>query len=222
MSVLSLPTPETPVPAAAFAAGSRRLALPGRAVDRATLAHHLAILPLSARTLALVTGNAPGERAADAALVRWVAARLRSIPARLVAGETAAHGYRHEALGLADLGPDPAPAGEEMLAALGAAARRLAAGRLLPEPAVAALLAALPEAAGPKASPAARHALEDASRLGFPAPLAALVELLGDRDAEDGALKEAAARLVSGGVRPGADALAGVVAVVREVALRSL
>lgn len=222
MSVLSLPTPDTPAAAPGFARGSRRLAAPGHPVDRATLAHHLAILPIPARTLALVTGNAPGERPSDAALVRWVAARLRSLSGRLAAGETAPAVYRHEVAGLAALGADPAPAGEEMLVGLAAAARRLAAGRLLPGPAVEAFSAALPPAPGGEPSPATRRALEDAAQAGFPVPVAALVEMLGDRDAEDGAVKEAALRLSAGGSRPGADALAGVVAVVREVALRSL
>jgi len=191
-------------------------------VDRAALAHHLAIFPIPARTLALVTGNAPGERASDAALVRWVAARLRALSGRLAAGETAPTVYRHEASGLAALGADPAPAGEEMLVGLAAAARRLAAGRFLPEPAVSAFAASLPAAAGSESSPATRRMIEDAAQAGFPLPVAALVELLGDPEAEDGAVKEAALRLSAGGNRPGADALAGVVAVVREVALRSL
>ncbi len=42
---------------------------------------------------------------------------------------------------------------------------------------------------------------------------------IGDPDAEDGALKEAAERRAAGGTRPGADALAGMVALVRDVAL---
>jgi len=222
VSVLSLPTPSSPAPASAFTDGSRKLAIPGRPVDRATLAHHLAVLPLPARTLSLVTGNAPDELPADAALVRWVAARLRALSTRLVAGETSGTLLRREAAGLAALGADPAPAGEDVLVGLVAAARRLAAWRLLPEPAVAALQTSLAGLAGPDAARPTARTLDDAARGGFPAAVATLVELLGDADAEDGALKEAAARLSAGGTRPGADALAGIVAIVRDVALGRL
>ncbi len=220
MSVLSLPTPATPAAATAFAPGSRKLALL-RPVDRPTLAHHVAILPLPARTLALVTGNAPGELPADAVLVRWVATRLGALSTRLVAGVNAAATFRREAVGLVALGPAPAPAGEEMLVGLAAAARRLAAGRLLPEPAVAAFQASLAGLVPSGSSPSTAKVLDDAARGGFPVPIAALAELLGDPEAEDGALKEAAFRLTAGGARPGADALAGIVAVAREVALGS-
>lgn len=222
MSVLSLPAPAVSTAAPAFAVGSRKIAAPGRPVDRSTLAHHLAILPLSARSLALVTGNAPGELPADAILVRWVAARLRSLSTRLVAGETERAVFRREAGGLAALGPDPAPAGEEMLVGLAAAARRLATWRLVPEAAVAAYQASLAGLSGPGAPPAASRALEDAVRGGFPAQVASLVELLGDPDVEDGALKEATLRLTVGGTRPGADGLAGIIALVRDVALGPL
>lgn len=219
MSVLSLPPPASPVDAGAFAPGARKLAVPGRPVDRAVLAHHLAVLPLPARTLALVTGNAPGELPADAVLVRWVATRLRALSANLVAGEPSPAAFRREAAGLAALGPDPAPAGEEMLVGLAAAARRLATWRLLPEAGLAALQAALATAGAGRDAVGAQRALDDAARGGFPGPVAALVELLGDAEAEDGALKEAALRLSAGGTRPGADTLAGIVAVVRDVAL---
>jgi hypothetical protein len=222
VSVLSLPTPAAPAAAPAFAHGARRLAAPGRPVDRATLAHHIAIVPIPARTLILVTGNGPGELPADGALARWISARLRSICARLVAGDASSLHFRQEALGLAALGPDPAPAGEEMLIGLGATARRLAAGRLLPEPAVAAFLASLGGIGGADMPKPILRALDDAARGGFPAPVAALAEILGDRDAEDGALKEATLRLTAGGTRPGADALAGMVALVRDVALGPL
>jgi hypothetical protein len=222
VSVLSLPAPTAPVTATTFARGSRRLGLPGRPVERATLAHHLAVLPIPARTLALVTGNAPDALPADGILVRWVATRIRSLSASLLAGEPSVPAFRQEAGGLLALGPDPAPAGEEMLVGLVAAALRLAAGRLLPEPAVSALQASLAGIAGTGGLGPAAWALEDASRGGFPAPVAALVELLGDVEAEDGALKESAVRMTSGGGRPGADPLAGIVAVVREVALGPL
>jgi hypothetical protein len=225
VSVLSLSVPASSAPpfaAPAFAHGARKLAAPGRPVDRATLAHHLAVLPLPARTLALVTGNAPGELPGDAALVRWIAVRLRALSTRLVAGETSGTVFRHEASGLTSLGPDPAPAGEEMLVGLAAAARRLATWRLLPEPAVATFQASLVGLAGADVPRSAARALDDAVRGGFPAPIAALVELLGDAEAEDGAMKEAALRLTAGGTRPGADALAGIVAIVRDVALGRL
>ncbi len=224
MSVLSLPTPTTVAAAAApaFAPGSRRLATPGRPVDRATLAHQLAVLPLPARTLALVTGNAPGEFPADAVLVRWVAARLRALSARLIAGESSGTVFRQEATGLASLGSGLAPAGEEMLVGLAAAARRLATGRLVPMPAVAAFQASLVGLSGTGAPPATSRALDDAVRGGFPARVAALVELLGDSEAEDGALRDATLRLTAGGTRPGADLLAGIVALVRDVALGPL
>lgn len=220
MSVLSLPVPP-PTAAPAFAPGTRRLAVPGGLADRATLAHHLAILPLPSRTLALVTGNAPGELPADAVLVRWVAARLRALSTRLAAGETSVVTYRREASGLANLGPAPAPAGEEILVGFVAAARRLSSSRLLPEPAVAALQASLAGLAGDGA-PATARLLDDATRGGFPAAVAALVDRLGDAEAEDGALKEAAVRLAAGGSPPGADAFAGIVAIVRDVALGPL
>jgi hypothetical protein len=168
-----------------------------------------------------VTGNAPGELPADAALVRWVAARLRSVSARLVAGETSAAVLRREAAGLVSLGADLAPAGEEILVGIVAASRRLAASRLLPEATVSALQASLVGLAAPDAPRATARLLDDAARGGVPGPLAALAELLGDPEAEDGAVREAAARLAAGGTRPGADALAGVVAAVREVALGS-
>ena len=222
MSVLSLPAPVTSAAVPAFAHGSRKLAVPGRPVDRATLAHQLAVLPLSARTMALVTGNAPGELPADAVLVRWVAVRLRALSALLVAGETSGSVFRQEANRLASLGSDPAPAGEEMLVGLAAAARRLATWRLVPEPATAAFQASLVGRSGTGAPAASSRTLDDAVRGGFPAPVASLVELLGDSEAEDGALKEATLRLTHGGTRPGADVLAGIVALVRDVALGPL
>jgi hypothetical protein len=219
VSVLSLPTPAASAVASAFSHGSRRLALPGRAADRATLAHHLAVVPLPARTFALVTGNAPGELPADAALVKWVAARMRAICGRLVAGEASSGPFRPDVAGLVSLGADPAPDGEQVLVGIAAAARRLAAWQLLPEASVAAYASSIASLALPGVTEAARRALDDAARGGFPAPLAAFVEILGVADAEDGAVKEAAQRLAAGGARPGADALAGVVAVVRDVAL---
>ncbi len=219
VSVLSLPTPAAPVVAAPFAHGSRRLALPGRAADRATLAHHLAVVPLPARTFALVTGNAPGELPADAVLVKWVAVRTRAICGRLVAGETSSGPFRPEVAGLLSLGADPAPDGEQVLVGIAAAARRLAAWQLLPDASVAAYSSAIASLALPNVTEAGRRELDDAARGGFPAPLAALVEMLGVADAEDGAVKEAAQRLAPGSSRAGADALAGVVAVVRDVAL---
>ncbi len=219
MSVLTLPAPKSPVAGPAFAVGARKLAAPGRPVDRATLAHQLAIVPLSDRTLALVTGNAPGELAADAVLVRWVAARLSSLSARLVSGETSGDVYRRETAGLAALGPDPAPAGEEMLVGLAAAALRLASGRLVPRSAVAAFQASLTPLSGTGAPPTTARTLEDAVLGAFPAQVASVVDLLGDPDAEDGALKDATRRLTVGGTRPGADVLAGIVALLREVAL---
>ncbi len=222
MSVLSLPSPATSASAPAFAVGSRKLAVPSRPIDRATLAHHLAVLPLPARTLALVTGNAPGELPADAVLVRWAAVRLRSLSSRLVAGETSGSVLRQEASGLASLGPDLAPAGEEMLVGLVAAARKLAMNRLVSERAVAAFQACLVGLSGTGASTASSRALDDAVRGGFPAAVAALVEVLGDPNVEDGALKEATLRLTAGATRPGADFLAGIVAIVRDVALGSL
>lgn len=224
MSVLSLPAPASAASAGAstFASASRKLAVPGRPVDRATLAHHLAVLPLPARTMALLTGNAPGELPADAALVRWIAARLRALSVRLIAGETSGSAFRQEATGLVSLGSEPAPAGEEMLVGLVAAARRLATWGLVPVPAVAAFQASLVGLSGAGAPPATSRALDDAVRGGFPAHVASLVELLGDSEAEDGALKEAALRLTGGGARPGADVLAGIVALVRDVALGPL
>jgi hypothetical protein len=222
VSVLSLPSPANPAAASSFVHGSRKLAVPGRPVDRPTLAHHIAVLPLPARTLALVTGRAPGEFPADAVLVRWVAARLRALTSRLVAGETSTDTFRHEAFGLTALGSDPAPAGEEMLVGLAAVGCRLAAWRLLPGPAVSAFQASLVGLAGAEAARATAQALDDAARGGFPDQVASLVELLGDRVAEDGARKETAVRLTAGGTRPGADALAGVVALVRDVALGRL
>jgi hypothetical protein len=224
LSVLSLPAPAVSATAGApaFAPGSRKLAAPGRPVDRATLAHQLAVLPLPARTMALVTGNAPGELPADAVLVRWVAVRLRALSARLIAGETSSSVFRQEATGLASLGPDLAPAGEEMLVGLTAAARRLATWRLVPVPAVAAFQASLVGLWGTGALPATSRALDDAVRGGFAAPVASLVELLGDSEAEDGALRDATLRLTQGGARPGADLLAGIIAIVRDVALGPL
>ena len=219
MSVLSLPTPDLPGVAPAFAPGSRRLAAPGRPIDRATLAHHVAVVRLNPRTLALVTGNAPGDLPADVLLVRWVAARLRALSGGLVAGEASAPAYRREAAGLVALGVAPAPAGEEILVGLAAAGRRLAAGRVLPEAAVAAFQSSLAGLAAVDAPAAVRRALEDAAKGGFPAHLVSLAELLGDPDVEDGAIRDAAGRLAPGGARPGADTLAGVVALVRDVAL---
>ena len=219
LSVLSLPAPTPSGAAPAFAQGSRKLAVPGRPVDRATLAHHIAVLPLPDRTLALVTGNAPGELPADALLVRWVAFRLRALSARLVSGETSAAAFRQEVGGLAGLGADRAPGGEEILVGLAAAARRLARARLLAEPAIAAFSASLAGLAGEASSREARQALDDAALGGFPGALASVAEILGDPEAEDGALREAAIRLTAGGTRPGADALAGIVALVRDVAL---
>jgi hypothetical protein len=109
-----------------------------------------------------------------------------------------------------------------MLVGLAAAARRLAMGRLVPGTAVAAFHASLVGLSGAGAPPAASRALDDAARGGFPNPVALLVELLGDSEAEDGALKEATLRLTVGGMRPGADVLAGIVAIVRDVALGPL
>jgi hypothetical protein len=171
--------------------------------------------------MALVTGNAPGELPADAVLVRWVAARLRALSARLIAGETSGIVFRLEATGIASLGSDLAPAGEEMLVGLAAAARRLATWHLVPGPAVAAFQASLVGLSGTGAPPATSRSLDDAVRGGFPAHVAALVELLGDPDAEDGTLRDATIRLAGSGngTRPGADILAGVVAIVRDVAL---
>lgn len=219
MSVLTLPVPARTVAGPAFSVGARKLASPGRAVDRPTLAHQLAIVPLSVRTLALVTGNAPGELPADAVLVRWVAARLSALSARLASGETAVDVYRREAAGLSALGPDPAPAGEEILVGLAAAARRLAAGRLVSVPAVAAFQAALPAVAAAGLDAATPRTLDDAALGAFPEQVATLVEILGDPDAEDGALKDATRRLTVGGSRPGADVLAGIIALLRDVAL---
>jgi hypothetical protein len=109
-----------------------------------------------------------------------------------------------------------------MLVGLAAAARRLTAWRLVPAPAVAAFQSSLAGLSGSDAPPATSRALDDAVRGRFPAHVASLVDLLGDPDVEDGALRDATHRLTGGGARPGADLLAGIVAIVRDVALGPL
>jgi hypothetical protein len=109
-----------------------------------------------------------------------------------------------------------------MLVGIAAAARRLATWHLVPVPAVAAFQSSLVGLSGTGSPTVTSRALDDAVRGGFPAQVASLVELLGDSEAEDGALKDATLRLTGGGARPGADILAGIVALVRDVAVGPL
>ncbi len=211
--------PAPPVPAKG--ARKPRPSLPTRELSMAVgsfavpaLVRHVALLPLPERTLALLNGNVEGLSPVDALVVRWAAARTASLAAKLVSGEVRAGVYRQEAAALSGLGPGLTPTGDDLLVGLVAMARRLAAAGRIPARSAAAFAAAL-AGTEPDTTPAARAMLEKAARGEFPTVLAAVVELLGDPQADAGVLKERAGRLVATGAQSGADLLAGAVALAR-------
>ena len=218
MRVLSLPEPTSATPART----APRVSSPPPEEPRpapvtlAGLVRHLAILPLPARTLTLVTANVDGLPPLEATVVRWAAARARALVAKLGSRERFVVSYRREVLGLTGIGIGTVLAGDGLLVGLAAIARRLSASGLVEARAGAAFAASLSGIAAPETTPVARDLLEEAARGRFPPPLASLVDSFGDPDAEEGALKERAARLASAS-SAGPDSLAGVVLLARSL-----
>ena len=212
MPVLSLPEPTNVAPSKAASRVAPDSAPDPRPapVTVPALVRHLAVLPLPARTMTLVTANVGGLPPLEAAVIRWAAARTRALVAKLRSRERFVVSYRPEVTALTGIGIGTVPTGDGLLVGLAAFARRLAAAGLLEGRAVAAFSASLSGLTTPETTPAARDLLEEAARGQFPAPLAAVIDLFGSPGAEETALKERAARLASASPA-GPDSLAGVV-----------
>jgi hypothetical protein len=191
-------------------------------LERGRLHDHLAAIRIPPRSAALLreagyglqaTGH--GNDATTAAAEVAVGAGLARLAELLVAGATDAASWKRAVARLVGLGPGLTPSGDDVLVALVATSRRLAAGGLLSATAVTQLVAAvakLPQAA--TTEPA--HRLLVASAAGeCPPPLADLVGALGDPAVSRDEIALGAERLAAVGAHTGADWLAGVVALCR-------
>jgi hypothetical protein len=190
-----------------------------RPVSRADLARHLASVRVPQRSAAVLaragcrlqaTGyrqDTPAEAAVAAA-----GAGLARLVEMLGDGATDAEAYRHAVAQLVGLGPGLTPTGDDVLVALLATARRLAAGDMLASAAADRLAEAVAEIPAGLTTPVAHRLLTEAAAGRFPAPLARLVEALGDAGVGHDALAELIVRLVATGAHSGADWLAGILA----------
>jgi hypothetical protein len=190
-----------------------------RPVSRAALARHLASVRAPQRSAALLgaTGyrlRATGYRQDTAAEAATAAAGegLRRLVEMLGDGATDAEAYRHTVARLVGLGPGLTPTGDDVLVALLATARRLAAGGMLASVAADRLAEAVAEIPAGLTTPVAHRLLTEATAGRFPTPLARLVEALGDAVVGHDALAELVVRLVATGAHSGADWLAGILA----------
>jgi len=198
-----------------------------RPVTRAALARQLAsvrVPPRSAELLgAMGVGPRPtdlGQAPAAAGATAAVGAALARLVEMLGDGALAAEAYRAAMSPLVGLGPGLTPTGDDVLVAVLATARRLAADELLSAAAAARLAEVVAEIPAGVTTPVAHRLLTEAAAGRFPAPLARLVEALGDPSVGHDALAELVARLVAIGAHSGADWLAGVVALAQACLVR--
>ena len=192
----------------------RALAAPS-GVSPAGLGRDLAALSLPERTAALLTGNAAGLGVVDAAGVRWVHARTRSLVATVLGKEVRVAAYRADVSGLTGLGPGLTPTGDDLLVGLAAMGRHLAASGLVEPRAVLALSTSFAGLPARETTPVARDLLAKAAKGHFPSVLAAVVERFGSARSDAGSLRTLVEKLAATGAHSGADLLAGALALAR-------
>jgi hypothetical protein len=191
-------------------------------VSRATLARQLASVRLPERSAGLLGKagyglQATGSRQDTAAETAMTVAGegLRRLVGMLGDGASDGEGYRGAVRALVGLGPGLTPTGDDLLVSVLATARRLAAGDLLPGAPAARLAEAVAEVPPGRTTPVAYRLLAEAAAGRFPAPLAALVDALGDPGVDHESFARSVGRLVAIGAHSGADWLAGVMALAR-------
>ena len=177
-----------------------------------TVREHLSSLAVPGRTVALLTGNAGELDGVDAVIVKWAHARTQALAAALQAGEVQVAAYRPDVAALTGLGPGLTPTGDDLLVGVAAMARRLSDADFLGPQAADSFATALAGFAPTLTTPAAAALLEKASRGLYPSVLAAVVEQLGNPEAEPAAIVERVNQLAAVGAHSGADLLAGALA----------
>ncbi|MDL1951438.1 DUF2877 domain-containing protein [Acidobacteria bacterium ACD] len=202
--------PRKPVPC-------RALEIPPGRVAVEALVRDLAALPIPARSVALLTGNATGFGEVEGLVLKWTHARSRSLVATLLRGDVRVVAYRPDVSALTGLGPGLTPTGDDVLVGLAAMSKRLASAGILEARAATAYATSLAGLVAAETTPAARELLVAASKGQYPTALAAVVEAMGSERPDRPALKEQAGRLVAMGAHSGADLLAGALALVRGV-----
>lgn len=189
---------------------------PGK-ISRDALVRDLAALPIPARSVALLTGNATGFGEVEGLVLKWAHARTRTLVHTLLKGDVRVVSYRPDVSALTGLGPGLTPTGDDVLVGLAAMARRLSSAGVLETRAVSSYATSLASVPRADTTPAARELLVNASKGLFPTVLAAVVEILGAAEADRAALRERAGKLVATGAHSGADLLAGALSLVRGV-----
>jgi len=193
---------------------AREVAGEARSERCAMLRRQLSSLAVPARTVALLTGRAPGPGLLDAACA-GAQVLLGQLVEAIAHGEAEPTGYEEAVAALSGLGPGLTPTGDDLLVAVLVASRHLADLGLLPDQGRHALVRAVAASPSGRTTPVAERFLREACAGKAPAPLAAFVQALGTTQVGEGELAERCARLVDTGAHSGADWLAGVLALSR-------
>lgn len=184
---------------------------PATLLNRQVLQRQSAVLPLPARTEALLAGKPPGPGPLDVACV-GASLIARQVADALARDEATERAFCEWVAASSGLGPGLTPTGDDLLMALLVAGRHLASGGLIHETALARLGRAVMSSPRGRTTPAAERLLQEACAGHAPSPLARFVEALGRPEVTDDDLAKRCACLVATGAHSGADWLAGVLA----------
>ena len=182
--------------------------------SRATLLRQLANLQVPPRSAALLADSTT-ESSVDGPATAAIRAGLAGLVSQLAGGVTDATRYQRSVAGLVGLGPGLTPTGDDVLVALVAMSRRLAAGGLLLSSAADSLASAVATCPAGRTTAIAEHLLHESAEDRFPEPLAAFVGALGDPGVDQAMLAALLDRLAATGAHSGADWIAGVIALAR-------
>ena len=182
--------------------------------SRSALRRQLADLRVPPRSAALLGDGAAGSRA-DAPATVAIGAALAAVVSHLATGMTDPLCYERGVARLVGLGPGLTPTGDDVLVALVATSRRLAAGGLLRSAAADQLAAAVATLPAARTTATAYRLLSETIGGRFPEPLADFVGALGDPGIDHATLSELLDRLAAIGAHSGADWIAGVIALAR-------
>ncbi len=182
--------------------------------SRSALLCQLADLRVPPRSAALLAVGATGS-SDDGPATAAIGAALAALVSHLASGMTDPICYQRGVARLVGLGPGLTPTGDDVLVALVATSRRLAAGGLIQTAAADQLAATVATVAAGRTTPIAHHLLSETAGGRFPEPLAALVGALGDPGVDRATLSTLLDRVAATGAHSGADWIAGVIALAR-------
>jgi len=187
---------------------------PAAPLSPGVVRRHLADLRVPSRTAALLAEDGTGSDAEGPA-TSAIRAGLTAIVSALASGTTDALCFQRGVRRLVGVGPGLTPTGDDVLVALVATSRRLAAGGLLQEAAADQFAAAVATRPPGRTTAVADHLLAEAAEGRFPQPLAVFVAALGDPGVDRATLAGLTDRLAATGAHSGADWIAGVIALTR-------